>query len=297
MSGLNLNSIKSFTIFKVLFENGTASKTAGILGITQSGVSRSLSMLEKNIGFDLFIREKKRLIATSEAKELYKEVVRLTHHLEETKHNILALREFGTSRFRIAAIPGLAFGYIPKLISKLLEINPKLNMYFDILSSNEIVNAVESDTFDVGFVTLPIKSKQLKVELILETKAVCVIPRQHPLAAFEKIGLNDLKDCSLLIPNQPNVAADQLLQLLSEKDINLKNKIEANLASICSLVSNNVGVSVINPITVDDLDYKNILIKPFTPEINYSFALVYKANWQENKMIKIMRDVIDKKGS
>lgn len=292
MSDINLNSMKSFSIFKTLYENGTASKTAKILGITQSGVSRSLSMLENNIGFNLFIREKKGLIATPEARELYKEVLRLTHHLEETKHSILALREFGASRFRIAAIPGLAFGYIPKLISKILEINPKLNIYFDILSSNEIVHAVESDAFDVGFVTLPIKSKQLKVEPILETKAVCVIPKQHPLAALEIIGLNDLKDCNLLIPNQPNVAADQLLHLISEKNIRLKNKTEANLASICSLVSNNVGVSVINPVTVDDLDCKNILIKPFTPKISYSFALVYKTNWQENKMIKIMRDII-----
>jgi DNA-binding transcriptional LysR family regulator len=292
MSDINLNSMKSFSIFKTLYENGTASKTAKILGITQSGVSRSLSMLEKNIGFNLFIREKKGLIATPEARELYKEVLRLTNHLEETKHSILALREFGASRFRIAAIPGLAFGYIPKLISKVLEINPKLNIYFDILSSNEIVQAVESDAFDIGFVTLPIKSKQLKVEPILKTKAVCVIPKHHPLAALEVIGLNDLKNCNLLIPNQPNVAADQLLHMISEKNIKLNNKTEANLASICSLVSNNVGVSVMNPVTVDDLDCKNILIKPFTPEISYSFALVYKTNWQENKMIRIIKDII-----
>ena len=91
MSDINLNSMKSFSIFKTLYENGTASKTAKILGITQSGVSRSLSMLENNIGFNLFIREKKGLIATPEARELYKEVLRLTHHLEETKHSILAL--------------------------------------------------------------------------------------------------------------------------------------------------------------------------------------------------------------
>tara|TARA_R110001583_G_scaffold178107_1_gene333857 strand:- start:3225 stop:4112 length:888 start_codon:yes stop_codon:yes gene_type:complete len=292
MDNVNLNSMKSFSIFKTLYENGTASKTAKILGITQSGVSRSLSLLEKNIGFDLFIREKKGLIATPEAKELYKEVLRLMHHLEETKHSILALREFGASRFRIAAIPGVAFGYIPRIISKILEINPKLNVYFDILSSNEIIHAVESDSFDVGFVTLPVNSKQLKVESIIETQAVCVIPMQHPLAFLDTINLNDLKGCNLLVPNQPNIAADQLLHLISDNNIKLASKTEANLASICSLVSNNVGVSVINPITVDDLNCENILIKPFVPTINYSFALVYKTNWQENKMIRIIKDIL-----
>ncbi|MGV2872227.1 LysR family transcriptional regulator [Colwellia sp. E150_009] len=293
MNNINLNSMKSFSIFKTLFENGTASKTAKILGITQSGVSRSLSVLEQNIGFDLFIREKKGLIATPEAKELYKEVLRLMHHLEETKHSILALREFGASRFRIAAIPALAFGYIPEIISKILEINPKLNVYFDVLSSNEIMNAVESDSFDVGFVTLPVKSKQLHIESIMETKAVCVMPKDHPLALHEEIKLHDLKGCNVLVPNQPNVAADQLLHLISESNVQLKSKTEANLASICSLVSNNVGISVINPITVNDLQCENIVVKPFTPTISFSFALVYKTNWQENKMIKIIKNIIE----
>jgi len=292
MDNINLNSMKSFSIFKILFENGTASKTAKILGITQSGVSRSLGMLEKNIGFDLFIREKKGLIATPEAEELYKEVLRLMHHLEETKHSILALREFGASRFRIAAIPGLAFGYIPEIISKTLEINPKLNVYFDILSSNEIIHAVESNAFDIGFVTLPVKTKQLKVEPIIETQAVCVIPKNHPLALLDEIKLADLAGCNILIPNQPNVAADQLLHLISENNIKLKGKTEANLASICSLVRNNVGISVINPITVSDLKCEGIVIKPFKPVINYSFALVYKTNWQDNKMIRIIKEII-----
>ena len=129
MASLNINSIKSFSIFKTLYEIGSASKTAKIMEMSQSGVSRSLSLLEKNIGIPLFIREKNRLIATPEATELYKEVLRLLMHLEETKHSILALREFGASRLRIVSIPGLAFGYIQKIISSMIAFNPKLNIY------------------------------------------------------------------------------------------------------------------------------------------------------------------------
>ena len=293
MADIAINSLKAFSIFKTLFENGTASKTAKILGITQSGVSRSLALLESNLGFKLFIRDKNRLISTPEAEELYKEVIRLMNNLDETKHSILALREFGASRFRIAAIPGLAFGYIPKLISEILLINPKLNIYFDILSSNDIVRAVEADSFDVGFVTLPIKTQQLEVELIEKTQAVCLIPKHHDLANHTEINLNDLIGCNLVVSNQPNLASDQLLHLITENQIELSGKTEANIASICSLVSNGVGVSVINPITVTDLDCKNILVKPFVPAIHYSFAVIYKKSWKENKMIKIIKDSIN----
>ena len=292
MADLNINSFKSFSIFKILFENGTASKTAKILGITQSGVSRSLALLEKNIGFSLFIRDKNKLIPTPEASELYKEVLRLMFNLDETKHSILALREFGASRFRIAAIPGLAFGYIPKMISKMLSNNQNLNIYFDVLSSNETVRAVEAGSFDVGFVTLPIQTQQLEVEVIEKTQAVCIMPQGHALAKHDQINLEDLKKCNLVVPNQPNIAADQLLELISKNNIELSCKTEANISSICSLVSNGVGVSVINPITVYDLNCANILIKPFLPKIHYSFALIYKKSWQDNKMIDMIKQHI-----
>ena len=289
MHDININSFKSFSIFKVLFENGTASKTAKILGITQSGVSRSLALLEQNIGFLLFIRDKNKLIATPEAKELYKEVLRLMFNLDETKHSILALREFGASRVRMAAIPGLAFGYIPKMISKMLSHNSKLNIFFDVLSSNEIVRAVEAGAFDIGFVTMPIDSQQIEIEVIEKTQAVCIIPQGHALAKHEKISLNDLSNCHLVVSNQPNIASDQLLQLISENKIELSGKTEANITSICSLVSNGVGISVINPITVYDLNCANILVKPFIPEIHYSFGLIYKKHWKDTKILEIIK--------
>ena len=72
MAEINLDSMKSLMIFKTLVENGTATKTAQVLGITQSGVSRSLAQLDQNLGIVLFIRQKNRLLATPESQELYK---------------------------------------------------------------------------------------------------------------------------------------------------------------------------------------------------------------------------------
>ncbi|PCI54596.1 MAG: transcriptional regulator [Alphaproteobacteria bacterium] len=292
MPEINLNSLKSLTVFKTLYENGTATKTAKALGITQSGVSRSLGILEENLGIPLFIREKNRLISTPEAEELYKEILGLMFILDEVKHSILALKEFGASRVRIATIPGLAFGYVPKLISKVLKHNPKLNIYFDIMSTNDVVRSVESGLFDVGFITLPTSSDQLQVDTIIKTEAVCILNKKHPLAKQQKIDLQDLSNQHLIIPNQPNIAADQLLRLITEKRIKITGKTEANIAGICSLVGNNVGVSVINPITSEDLGHKNMVTRPFSPTINYSFGLIYRKNWRGNKLIQLIREIL-----
>jgi DNA-binding transcriptional LysR family regulator len=294
MAEIDLNSLKSLMIFKTLVENGTATKAAKVLGITQSGVSRSLSQLEQNLEIELFIRQKNRLLATPEAQELYSEVLRLVSNLDELKHSVMALREFGASRVGIAAIPGLGFGFIPALISKMLQNNPKLAIYLDIMSSHDVVHAVDSEHYDIGFATQPIQSNQLVIEDLIKTEAVCLVPKSHPLARNKEIKLNELAGQHLVVANQPNLAADRLLNLIAENHIRISGKTEANIASVCGLVSNGVGISLVNSITAHDLAHKNTIIKPFVPRIHYSFGMVYREKWRHSKIIQSIRENVPK---
>lgn len=291
MSQLNLNSLKPLIVFKTLYETGTATRTAKDLGITQSGVSRSLAQLEENIGMSLFLRHKKRLLPIPEADELYSEILSLLGNLEEMKHSIAALKEFGASRMRLASAPGLGFDYVPQIIAEILRINDKYNIYFDIMPSSDIVRNVESDHFDAGFVSLPVSCQTLIVEKLFDVQAVCILPADHPLTVKDSIDISDLANQFLVIPNQPNLAADQLLLQISQHNIRIAGKTEANIAAICSLVSGGVGISLINPITVGDIaGRQKIAIRPFTPAFNYSFGLVYKRKWADNHLIKLLKD-------
>jgi DNA-binding transcriptional LysR family regulator len=294
MSDINLNSLKSLLIFKTLYETGTATRTARDLGITQSGVSRSLAQLEENIGIPLFMRHKKRLIVLPEADELYSEILGLLSNLENMKHSIVALREFGASRVRIASAPALGFAYVPKIIARILSDNPKYNVYLDIMPSPEVVRAVEAGYFDVGFVTLPVNSQALVVDELFSTEAVCLMPKNHSLAKANVITIEDLKGQHLVIPNQPNLAADQLLLQLSQKNIHIAGKTEANIAAIYSLVANGVGITLINPITAYDhqVTRDDLLIKPFKPAFNYHFGLAYKQKWANNRLIGLLKEML-----
>ncbi len=292
MTDINLNSLKSLIIFKTLYEQGTATRTAKELGITQSGVSRSLAQLEENINMALFIRHKKRLIPMPEADELYGEILRLMDNLDEMKHSIVALREFGASRMRLASAPALGFAFVPKLIANILRINPKYSIYFDIMPSPEVVRSIEAGNFDAGFLTLPVNSQALVVEELFSVKAVCLVPKDHPLADQERIHVKDLRGQHLVIPNQPNLAADQLLALINENKVRIAGKTEANIAAICSLVANGVGISLINPITAYDnlAASRDFVVKPFEPSFHYSFGLAYRQSWSGNQLIQHLRD-------
>jgi DNA-binding transcriptional LysR family regulator len=293
MNDLDLSSIKSLIIFKLLYETGSATKAAAALNITQSGVSRSLRALEESFGLELFIREKNRLFRKPETDELYNDIIRLLNNVDNLKHSVLALREFGAFRLRIAAIPGLAFGYLPKLIAKLREVNPNLNIYFEVLNTPEVIQSIETEQFTVGFVTLPVNNAQVEVETIAETEAVCILPKSHPLAEKKTIDAKDLHRQHLIVANQPNLAADKLLKIIKNNDIKLRSKTESNIAGICALTANNVGISIINPITARDLANPGFVCRPFTPRIDYAFGMIYTKKWRGNKIIEMIKNSIN----
>ncbi|MCA1769661.1 MAG: LysR family transcriptional regulator [Halomonas sp.] len=292
MVDVTIHSLKALAIFKTLFEAGSASQAARTLGITQSGVSRSLAQLEENLGIQLYLREKNRLVATPEARELYDEILRLMGNIEELRHSVLALKEFGTSRLRIASIPGLSFGFVPSLVAALLKENPRFSVSLDMLSSNEVQLAVESSHADIGFVTLPVASRVLEVEPWLTTEAVCLLPTAHPLADKARIDIEDLCDQHLVISNQPSISTNPLLELIARHGIQIAGKTEANIGTIAALVANGVGITVMNPVTArDQLSSRDeVVVRPFFPAMTFGFGLVYRGEWKQSRVLAFLRD-------
>lgn len=292
MADVNIHSLKALAVFKTLFEAGSASQAARTLGITQSGVSRSLAQLEQNLGIQLFLREKNRLVATPEARELYDEILRLMGNIEELRHSVLALKEFGTSRLRIAAIPGLSFGFVPRLVAALLAENRRFSVSLDMMSSHEVQLAVESSHADIGFVTLPVPSRVLRVEPWFTTQAVCLVPQDHPLAARKSVDVQDLRDQHLVISNQPSLSTNPLLEMTARHRVPIAGKTEANIGTITALVANHAGITVINPITAQDQlsPHDGVVMRPFTPAMTFSFGLVYREEWKQAKALGFLRE-------
>jgi DNA-binding transcriptional LysR family regulator len=67
-------NIRHVEIFRAVITNGTASRAAEVLRISQPAVSKAIQELERYIGFDLFHRIKGRIVPTSEAQLFFKEV-------------------------------------------------------------------------------------------------------------------------------------------------------------------------------------------------------------------------------
>ena len=291
-------TFKSLMTFRAIYENNNATKAADALGITQSGVSRSLALLEKQLQFNLFIRDKNRLIATPEADNLYSELSRMTGALLELEQNISSIREFGTSRVRIAATPALALGYAPKVIAKAFSGMKNSNIIFETQASDEIVRSLESGFTDIGFVSLPVESNTLHINKIIESPAVCVLPKNHPLREKDCIKTDDFTNQHLVVVSEPYSGTRSITALLKAKGIRPLSRTECTITAMHSFVANNMGIGIVNAISASESlsneSPNGVSIRPFDQSISYEFALLYRAEWEKSQTVNRLMTQIHK---
>ncbi|PZQ36834.1 MAG: transcriptional regulator, partial [Pseudomonas putida] len=122
--------------FRAIIIGGSMSTAAGIMGITQPAISRLIRDLEHETRLNLFERTGGRLIATGDAMALYREVDRSFQGLERILDLARDLRERRGGSLRVAALPGLANGFLPSFAARFLGSRPNLNMSLHGMNSH-----------------------------------------------------------------------------------------------------------------------------------------------------------------
>jgi DNA-binding transcriptional LysR family regulator len=110
---MNLWQLK---VFNEIMVSGTISQAAKNLKRTQSSLSAALSNLEKYIGYNLFVRKKRRLHPVPEAYFLKEESKSILQQMEFLDQALIKKNETGSELIKIASMPLLAEILIPSTI-------------------------------------------------------------------------------------------------------------------------------------------------------------------------------------
>src|SRR5262245_43412251 len=97
---MDLKRLKSFV---AVAEQGTVSKAAHLLRITQPALSRQIGALEQEIGFKLFTRAGRRLMLTPRGEQLLGDCRTLLLHAGTVDERARSLRRGDIRVLRIAA--------------------------------------------------------------------------------------------------------------------------------------------------------------------------------------------------
>lgn len=147
--------------FRTVVSTGTVTRAADMLGVSQPAISRLISDLETEVGFQLFQRAGRVLVPTQEARLLVKEVRQTVSGMEHIKESAAAIASFGHARLNLVTTPAFATQLAPDLISRFCTTRPKAMARLEIETNDDSIEWMVSQNFDFGITARDTTNRRL----------------------------------------------------------------------------------------------------------------------------------------
>lgn len=180
---------------------GSVSKAADALGLTQSGLSKQLSLLEEGLGQTLFERHGRGVVLSSAGKTLH-DAIKPSYELIDA--TVVRLREeqgITEGRLRIATIHPLSSYFITGVVAKFMAQRPSVNVSMMGRSSPDVIALVETGKVDIGFVyDEAVATAGIEETILFEEKMSLVVPEDSDLANADSVDLRETQLSLVVFP-------------------------------------------------------------------------------------------------
>ncbi|WP_259696888.1 LysR substrate-binding domain-containing protein [Pseudomonas brassicacearum] len=272
-AGMNLRQIEAF---RSVMRLGSMTAAAEVLYTSQPNVSRLIAQLELSTGLTLFKRAGVRLVPTQEGQAFFHEVERAYVGLDSLKHSAKNIRNLGTGRLRVAAIPSTGLSLLPAVIKNFTATRPELTVSLHVNSSPTVEQWVKSQFCDIGIVVHPGDVNSEQIELLAEKAAVCVLPRTHALAAKSQITFQDLEGQPFVSLCHGDGTRSLVDGLFEQAGVERIMAVEAQYSAInCEMVALGMGITLAHPLVAKDYLHRDIVVRPFTPDILFPTYVIW----------------------
>jgi DNA-binding transcriptional LysR family regulator len=239
-------NLRQLEMFRAVAEQGTFTKAAGHLHVSQSAVSRQVQLLEEEVGGALLRRSAKGVTVT-EAGEL---LLRMSHRVERDVEEALA--EISQTHALQRGILHLGGGMtvclyiLPRLLKKYRRLYPGVDLQITTGSSEKILELVRAHEVDLGLLTLPINARDLEVLPVMKEEMVVVTSPGHPLSREKTIDPKALGKFPLILYEPGSNTRKVLDQFFLEEGISAEVAMETeNVEIIKAMVAINLGVTIV----------------------------------------------------
>lgn len=261
-------------------EEGSVSKAAERLHLTQPAISIALTRLEDMLGYQLFHRAKGHFAPRPEAYLLHEDAELSIMAVERFANRARLIKSGGTGLIRVGTIGATAFGLLPQLVAKFTAENPRVEIDMQIRSSNKISYLVGNGQLDIGLVEAPVAAPSLYSQQFT-LPCVCIFPTGSELERKACITPQDLADHRLIGIQDSNQVDRQVRSVCADAGLEVQAPLHGFFfAAVRRLVAEGAGVAIVDALNgcLDLTD--GVSWRVFAPEVQYKVALITKTDTQ-----------------
>lgn len=214
---LQLQQLEQLIAFS---DQGTLSKAAEVLLISQPSLTRNMQSLEDDLGVQLFQRSKNKLILTETGKYTVQQARKLLKQRQTFLENVWRFSMQATTLFGGICAPGVEW----EIRSRLAEQENNQEIRLDLQEDEALIDGLKDEHYQfivtAGFL---LDEDDILSNVFFMEQLYLSIPPAHPFAMQEEITLDDLADLTMLVRSdlgiwQPLVDSLTRTKFIVQKD-------------------------------------------------------------------------------
>ncbi len=178
---------KQFQYVLTLAHEGSFSKAAETLNISQPSLSQYIKKIEKEIGLELFDRTNGDVRLTDAGRvyiEAGRKILDIEHQMETSFSD---LAENRTGSLIVGAAPYRAASMMPEIAAVFQKSHPGMHLIVREGTTAELVEGMEHGEYDFALTLLPLDRRLFGYEKVVEEELILAAPGTHPVLQTEDI--------------------------------------------------------------------------------------------------------------
>lgn len=284
-------NIKALTYFLEIAKEKSFTKASKNLFVCQSALSKSIKTFEFELGTTLIDRTSKEFKLTPEGQIFYENGIIALKHINEQLSILLDSISLEKGKIKVGVPPVISTIYFTSIIQQFRAEYPSIQLNVIEAGANTVKSKVENGDIDIGVVILPFSSENFDVTEIFEAEIVGVVNKQHPLAKYDEISINEFKDEPLISLNEAYMLHDIIHDKCHEAGFtpNIIYK-SSQWDFIAELVALNQGVSILPKPILSKFHSKNIKTLRIKEGFPWHIAFIVRKDKYISKAIKLFID-------
>ncbi len=249
---MNLQQLRY--VLEITRHGNHLSAAAQALNTSQPGVSRQIQLLEEELGFNIFVRTRNRIIG---ATPLGEHVIDIARRVIEDVGALRSLHDQACASNRgtltIGTTHTQAKYVLPRVIANFVERYPDVELVFKEGDPEEVCQMVEDGVADFAIGTETTKSFPHLVKLPgLEIKRSVVACCGHEILTVEKLTLREIAKYPLIIYGARHSGRSKVMKAFRQAGIEPRISLSAVDADICkTYVELGLGIAILADIAFD----------------------------------------------
>jgi len=286
-------NIREIEIFRAVMQEGSITRAANNLHISQPAASKYVAQLERRMGLALFRRDGNRLIPTPEGRALFVQVDRLFLGLSQVERFMKDISDMRRGHVSVACLPMLSLTVMPDVIAAFTRDKPDVSISLQTRSSLQIGESVASKQLDFGIGMHWPGHVGVTFEHLVDLELFCVLPPGDPLESRAEIQLEDLAGRDIISLSNYDQSQAELEVLLMQNKIAPRRRIEVFWMSVAlALALRGVGIALVDRLTATSVPGALEHLRVFRPRLSIELSIFWPEHWESSLIARALAAAI-----